>query len=64
MLLAQSRFSEPNPIVPAGSEAVWSIVSIGVLILAVVLLVLLIRWASFHLGFQFGSVKHRRVRDR
>ena len=64
MLLAQSRSFEPNPIVPAGSEAVWSIVSIGVLILAVVLLVLLIRWAGFHLGLQFGSLKHRRLRDR
>jgi hypothetical protein len=60
MLLAQSRSSEPNPIVPG--RLVHS--EHRVLILAVVLLVLLTRWASFHLGFQFGSVKHRRVRDR
>ncbi len=57
MVLAQSRSSEPNPIVPASSEAVWSVLSIGILLVAVVLLVLLIRWASFHLGFQIGTLK-------
>ena len=62
--MAQSRSSEPNPIVPASSEAVWSVVSIGVLVVAVVLLVILIRWASFHLGFQIGRLKDRGLRDR
>lgn len=42
--------------VPASSDAVWSVVSIGILLVAAVLLVVLIRWASFHLGFQFGSL--------
>ncbi len=63
MLLAQSRSSDPNPIVPASSEAIWSVVSIGILLIAVVLLVLLIRWASVHLGSEIGTLK-RGVRDR
>lgn len=64
MLLGQSQSPELNPIMPASSEVVWSVVSIGVLMVAVVLLVLLIRWASFHLGFQFSRLKHRGLSDR
>lgn len=59
MLLARSHSSELNPILPAGNELVWSAVSIGVLLMAVVLLVLLIRWTSFHLGFQIGRLTRR-----
>jgi hypothetical protein len=59
MLLAQSRSSEPNPIGPASSELVWSVVSIGILIVAVVLVLVLVRWASFQLGLQIGRLKHR-----
>ena len=49
---------------PASSEAVWSVMSFGILLVAVVLLVLLIRWVSFHFGFQIGSLKDRELRDR
>jgi hypothetical protein len=38
--------------------------SLGILILAAVLLLLAIRWAGFHLGFQLGRLKRRPPTDR
>lgn len=59
MLLAQVPSPETNPILPASNELVWSVASLGVLVVALVLLILLIRWAGFHLGYQLGRFKDR-----
>lgn len=60
MLLAQSGWSaDPNPIRPGAGETLWSFVTVGVAILAIVLLVLVVRWGSFHIGFQLGRLSHR-----
>jgi hypothetical protein len=64
MLLAQAGSAEANPILPATNEAVWSVITLGVAVLALVALVLLIRWASFNLGSQIGRLRYRSSKPR
>ena len=59
MLVAQRATSVPNPILPAGSEAIWNMAVIAFAIFVVVLFVILLRWAGFNLGYQLGRLGRR-----
>lgn len=59
MFVAQAPSSVPNPILPAGNEAVWTVALMAFAILVILLFVLLLRWAGFHLGYQLGRLRRR-----
>ena len=51
---------ETNPILPASNEAVWAFVSFGLALVALVVVLILVRWAGFQLGFHvLGRVSRR-----
>jgi hypothetical protein len=62
MLIAQAAASPPDPILPATNEALWTVSTIAFAVLMIVLLVLVVRWAGFHLGFQLGRLGHRNAK--
>jgi len=64
MLIAQAAASPRNPILPATNEAVWTVLTIAFAVLVMVFVVLVVRWAGFHLGFRLGRLGHRNAQPR